>query len=143
MFELEGCHDFSGGVLADLNQTGWSRTAAVSEFEPDQTGTEADDNAFDKNGQVDAQEIPPYESSDTASLRNIKNDGKLPSGHTLTFRPVMRYYNINSVFVKKLESGTAECGQGTAGIQQCSLAFAIPDFFIHYHISPFVSEFVF
>ena len=61
VFELEGCHDFSGGVLADLNQSGWSRTAAVSEFEPDPTGTEADDDAFDKNGQVDAQEIPPYE----------------------------------------------------------------------------------
>ena len=103
MFELEGCHDFSGGVLADLNQTGWPRPVAVSEFEPDQTGTKTDDNAFDKNGQVDAQEIPPYEMAPIL-LPSVttKMTGKLPSGHTLTFRPVMRYYIIDFVFVKSL-----------------------------------------
>ena len=60
VLELEGRHDFSGVVLFNLDQTGRSRPAAVPEFESDQTGTEADDNALDKDGQVNAHEIPPH-----------------------------------------------------------------------------------
>ena len=60
VLELEGRHDFSGVVLFDLDQTGRSRPAAVSKLESDQTGTEADDNALDKDGQVKTHEIPPH-----------------------------------------------------------------------------------
>ena len=60
VLEFEGRQDFSGVVLSDLDQTGRPRPAAVPEFESEQTGTESDDNALDKDGQVNAHEIPPY-----------------------------------------------------------------------------------
>ena len=103
VLELEGRHDFSGIVLLNLDQAGRPRPAAVPEFESDQTGTESDDNALDKDGQVNAHEIPPHKMAPILFPSTAtKMTGLFPPNHSPALRLMLRYYNINSAFVNAI-----------------------------------------
>ena len=100
VLKLEGPQDFSGVVLSDLDQTGRSRPAAVPELESDQTGTEADDNALNRDSQVYSHEIPPHKMARIlCPSAATKMTGLYPPSRSPAFRTVLRYYNIIFVFV--------------------------------------------
>ena len=79
VFELECRHDFSSGVVNDLDQTGRSRPVAVPKLESAQTGTDPLENTILIQGDFDWNEAAFYRpcspTSDNWNLMYYSNSG--------------------------------------------------------------------